>query len=209
MRVFAYFSLSLAVALGFANWRHGDPETTHPSKAERPGADVNTGSSGKPSLLAAAQALDAALDQEGQRRVDEYLGALATTERAVDAYLSALAETAERERQAAAAAAAADAAAMEAARRPPSTTAPPSGARSTTGACVGFAVPDYIIQRESGGNPSAYNPSSGAYGCAQTLLSHYNAGGVCAGLDPYSVDGQRACTQRLVDRAGLTPWSTR
>jgi len=77
---------------------------------------------------------------------------------------------------------------------------------TTVGACTGFAIPDYIIQRESGGNPSAYNPS-GAYGCAQTLLSHYS-GGTCAGLDPYSIDGQRECVYRLSSGGtNLAPWA--
>jgi hypothetical protein len=89
----------------------------------------------------------------------------------------------------------------------PSAPAPSGG--GAVGACTGFAVPDYIIQRESGGNPNAYNASSGAIGCTQTLISHYNAGGICAGLDPHTVDGQRQCTQRLVNAAGLAPWSTR
>lgn len=75
----------------------------------------------------------------------------------------------------------------------------------TLGECTGFVIPDYIIMRESGGNPSAYNPS-GAYGCAQTLLSHY-FGGVCNGLNPYDIQGQRDCTQILYDRGGLAPWA--
>lgn len=62
-----------------------------------------------------------------------------------------------------------------------------------------------IVNRESGGNPNAANPS-GAFGCSQTLLSHYN-GGICSGLDPYTVAGQAACTQILYDRAGLSPWA--
>jgi hypothetical protein len=77
---------------------------------------------------------------------------------------------------------------------------------TTVGACTGFSIPDYIIARESGGNPSAYNPS-GAYGCAQTLLSHYSRGS-CQGLDPYSIDGQRQCVDRLSNGGtNLAPWS--
>jgi hypothetical protein len=77
---------------------------------------------------------------------------------------------------------------------------------STVGQCSGFAIPDYIIQRESGGNPSAYNPS-GAYGCAQTLLTHYS-GGSCRGLDPYTVEGQRECVNRLSNGGtNLDPWA--
>lgn len=76
-----------------------------------------------------------------------------------------------------------------------------SGDCAPVAAIVGWG----IVNRESGGNPSAANPS-GAYGCSQTLLSHYN-GGVCSGLDPYTVAGQAACTQILYDRGGLAPWS--
>lgn len=74
------------------------------------------------------------------------------------------------------------------------------------GECTGFSVPDYIIQRESGGNPEAHNPS-GAHGCTQTLLSHYSSG-QCQGLDPYTVDGQRECTYRLSNGGtNLAPWN--
>lgn len=77
---------------------------------------------------------------------------------------------------------------------------------TTVGECTGFAIPAYIIQRESGGNPSAYNPS-GAYGCAQTLLSHYSRG-QCQGLDPYTIDGQRECVWRLSNGGtNLNPWA--
>lgn len=97
-----------------------------------------------------------------------------------------------------------------AAHTPPPPPPKPSGAGyhpgSTVGECTGFAIPDYIIQRESGGNPSAYNPS-GAYGCAQTLLSHYSNGS-CRGLDPYSIEGQRQCVLILSNGGtNLAPWA--
>jgi len=77
---------------------------------------------------------------------------------------------------------------------------------TTVGECTGFVIPDYIIQRESGGNPSAMNPS-GAYGCAQTLLSHYS-GGSCSGFDPYTIQGQRACAAKLSEGGtNLAPWA--
>lgn len=88
----------------------------------------------------------------------------------------------------------------------------PSGPTgSTVGECTGFVIPDYIIQRESGGNPNAWNSEgSGAYGCAQTLISHYSPGHSCAGLDPYTIDGQRECVYILSDGGrNLQPWSTR
>lgn len=77
---------------------------------------------------------------------------------------------------------------------------------TTDGECTGFAIPDYIIQRESGGNASAYN-SSGAYGCAQTLLSHYSSGS-CQGLDPFTIEGQRQCVDILsAGGTNLNPWA--
>lgn len=45
---------------------------------------------------------------------------------------------------------------------------------TVTGSCAAMkpaGFPDYIIARESGGNPSAQNPS-GAYGCAQLMPMH-------------------------------------
>jgi hypothetical protein len=50
---------------------------------------------------------------------------------------------------------------------------------------------------ESGGDPNAVNPSSGAFGCWQELPSHFAPGGSCAGLDMHTVDGQRECANRL------------
>lgn len=130
----------------------------------------------------------------------------AAIEEAVAAYLAGVyaenlarlaAEVLERQ------AAAAEAERAAAARRP---VIPVSHPGSTVGDCTGFAIPAYIIQRESGGNPSAYNPS-GAYGCAQTLLSHYS-GGSCRGLDPYTIDGQRACVDILsAGGTNLSPWA--
>lgn len=88
----------------------------------------------------------------------------------------------------------------------PYKSAAPMSGGTTVGECTGFAIPDYIIQRESGGDPSAMNPS-GAYGCAQTLLSHYS-GGSCSGLDPYSIDGQRECVNILSNGGtNLAPWA--
>jgi hypothetical protein len=86
----------------------------------------------------------------------------------------------------------------------PSTGAPSTGGE--VGECTGFAIPDYIIQRESGGSSTAANPS-GAYGCAQTLLSHYS-GGSCGGLDPYTIQGQRDCVNILSSGGtNLAPWA--
>lgn len=53
---------------------------------------------------------------------------------------------------------------------PPASTAPPVG---TAGS--GCVIPQYICQRESGGNYGAVNPSSGAGGLYQIMPSTWNA----------------------------------
>jgi len=97
-------------------------------------------------------------------------------------------------------------AAREAAAR-----AVPRGTRSGgsgVGDCTGFPLPDYIIERESGGNPWAVNPSSGAYGCAQVMPFHWAPGGACAGLDRTSIEDQRTCVGWLSEGGTrLSPWN--
>lgn len=132
-----------------------------------------------------------------QEKIAQYLAWKAEEDRKVAEYLAAV-EAArieeERARQA------------ELARTQVQSQRAPAPSGNTVGSCTGFVIPDYIIQRESGGNPNAMNPS-GAYGCAQTLLSHYY-GGSCAGLDPYTIDGQRACVNILSNGGtNLAPWA--
>ena len=135
--------------------------------------------------------LDAVKAEEDHRHLVEYISAIQAAE-AEQARLEQ--ERLEQERQA------------QLARSKPVYNAPaPMG--TAVGECTGFAIPDYIIQRESGGDPNAHNPS-GAHGCSQTLLSHYSGGGSCAGLDPYTVEGQRQCTWILSDGGrNLDPWA--
>lgn len=80
-------------------------------------------------------------------------------------------------------------------------------APQTSGDCYsGTPVPAYIINRESGGDPNAVNPSSGALGCYQLMPMHFASGGTCAGLST-DLAGQKACAQRLYNAAGLSPWA--
>lgn len=60
-----------------------------------------------------------------------------------------------------------------------------------------YAIPAYIVGRESGGDYNARNPS-GAYGAYQIMPFHWAPGGECAGLgkDPA---GQDACAAILWD----------
>jgi hypothetical protein len=99
---------------------------------------------------------------------------------------------------------------------PPPAPAPSSSSTSTTptaglqsagsgGACG--AIPGYIVGRESGGDPNAVNPSSGAFGCYQLLPDHFAAGGECAGLGTDQA-GQDECAGRLWDGgAGSSHWA--
>jgi len=91
-----------------------------------------------------------------------------------------------------------------AARRVPVPSAP--SAPVSGGDCSGFPLPASIIQRESGGDPNAVNPSSGTFGCAQLQPFHFADGGACAGMAT-DKDGQIACTYELQRRAGMSPWS--
>jgi Transglycosylase-like domain len=159
-----------------------DPEHVRPKKSERPKAGV---ARGRPNdipdvLSAAAAALDAFYAE--QARLE--------TERLEQERLAAEeAARLEAERQARA--------------RPP-VPAAPRRTSGSVGDCTGFPVPDAVIQRESGGSPNAANPS-GAYGCTQIMPGWWS--GACAGLDKYSVDGQRACTQIIVNTQGPSAWS--
>jgi Transglycosylase SLT domain len=132
-----------------------------------------------------------------QQEVDSYLAALkAEEDRKVAEYLAAV----EAQRQQEERARQASATSHQGSYNAPA----PNGI--TVGDCTGFSIPSYIIQRESGGNPNAMNPS-GAYGCAQTLLSHYSSGS-CRGLDPYTIEGQRACVDILSNGGtNLSPWA--
>lgn len=166
----------------------GAPDITTERPAESPGVAAFEKAQGYVEQVVAYVAA-----VQHQQQVEAYVAAVQEQQAEVEAYLAANAPP----------------------PPPPIVRSPsvqqPAPAPSTSGAvgdCTGFAVPDYIIQRESGGDPNAVNPSSGAYGCSQTLPSHYQSGGACAGLDMYSVDGQRQCTWILSDGGtNLAPWA--
>lgn len=175
---------AIAVAASFlAAWattsRSERPASGRPMIVTRTAAAVSPGD--MPDVDTAVLASQDAYIAEQQRQIDAYYAA-------VEAERARLAEEASR-----------------AARQTPPVSQRAAGG-STVGECTGFAIPDYIIQRESGGNPNAMNPS-GAYGCAQTLLSHYSNGS-CRGLDPYTIDGQRQCVDILSNGGtNLAPWA--
>jgi hypothetical protein len=83
--------------------------------------------------------------------------------------------------------------------------AAPSGVFSGSGSCFGGPIPDYIVQRESGGNPMAQNPS-GAFGCYQIMPEWWS--GSCSGMDRYTIDGQKQCASLIWNGgAGAGNWS--
>jgi hypothetical protein len=79
------------------------------------------------------------------------------------------------------------------------------GTMSGGGSCYGGPIPDYIVNRESGGNPMAQNPS-GAFGCYQIMPEWWS--GACSGFDRYTIDGQKACAA-IIWRggAGASNWA--
>lgn len=89
--------------------------------------------------------------------------------------------------------------------RPSTTRATVTPTWNGVGDCTGFPIPDYVITRESRGNPGAVNATSGAYGCTQIMPGWW--GGACSDLDQTTVEGQRACTQIILDTQGPGAWS--
>ena len=74
------------------------------------------------------------------------------------------------------------------------------------GDCYAGPIPAYIVTRESGGNPTAMNPS-GAYGCFQIMPYVWSAN--CSDLDR-GVGGQIECANRISNGGtNLQPWSAK
>lgn len=89
---------------------------------------------------------------------------------------------------------------------------PESGIRTAApqnvaqGGCSDFPLPAAVIQRESGGDPNAVNPSSGTFGCAQLQPFHFTApNDPCYGMSTDHA-GQVACVEALQRVAGMDPW---
>jgi soluble lytic murein transglycosylase-like protein len=68
-----------------------------------------------------------------------------------------------------------------------------------------------VISRESGGNPQAFNPSSGAGGLFQFLPSTWAslgyAGAYPGGAQTAPVSVQEAAFAKLYAEAGTAPWA--
>lgn len=85
---------------------------------------------------------------------------------------------------------------------PPTTTGPAGGGG---GDCYAGPIPAAIVTRESGGNPTAVNSSSGAYGCFQIMPYVWAAN--CPDLDR-GVGGQITCAGRISNGGrNLGPWA--
>jgi LysM repeat protein len=86
--------------------------------------------------------------------------------------------------------------------------APPAGTVSTAGMAAFEAC---VISRESGGNPAAVNPASGAGGLYQFLPSTWASLGYAAaypgGAQTAPVSVQRAAFAKLYAEAGTSPWA--
>lgn len=90
-------------------------------------------------------------------------------------------------------------------RTGPPSPGPASVAHPGGGGCYDGPVPAYIVDRESGGDPGAVNPSSGAFGCFQFLPSTWSSS--CSDL-ARDVAGQVECANRISDGGtNLAPWS--
>jgi len=124
------------------------------------------------------------------RAVEQIQTAVAELQASIGSYLGEV-ERAEREQ-----------AARRAARPVPVPSARPTGTGS--GSCYDGPIPAYIVTRESGGNPTAMNPS-GAYGCFQIMPYVWSAN--CADLDR-GVGGQIECANRISNGgSNLQPWA--
>lgn len=89
---------------------------------------------------------------------------------------------------------------------PPPVTAPVSTSVASTAATTSVgsasAIPSYIVACESGGDYSAVNPSSGAYGAYQILPSTSAA----YGCDMSTPAGQDACAAEIYADVGTSAW---
>lgn len=74
-----------------------------------------------------------------------------------------------------------------------------------------YAIPSYIVMRESGGDYGAYNATGcsghGCIGAYQLDAAHFGSGGACAGMSTGPA-GQDACAAKLWDGGrGSSNWA--
>ena len=78
---------------------------------------------------------------------------------------------------------------------------PPAAPTTSSYSGGGYAIPDYIVQCESGGDYSAQNPS-GAYGAYQIMPGTAAA----YGCDLSTPAGQDSCAAEIYATEGSSPW---
>lgn len=80
---------------------------------------------------------------------------------------------------------------------------------TTAQGCDGHVVPGWILQRESGCDYGAVNPTGcsgfSCVGLYQFDLRHFTSG-QCSGLDWHIPADQDECARRLIAQSGLAPW---
>jgi hypothetical protein len=86
-------------------------------------------------------------------------------------------------------------------------TAPPAPPPTPTG--LGGLPPIFncIIQHESGGNPQAVNPRSGAAGLFQFMPSTWHSLGYSGSAADYPASVQYEAARRLYASSGTRPWA--
>jgi hypothetical protein len=181
------FVIAIVVSATFTSQRiHDDPEHVRPPHAAPADARVAIGPS-----LDAEQASNTA-------DVAAFLDGLARAEWIAEQ------ERLERERQDAE-----EAQRLEAARRAADQPVARPGT-SQPASCDGHVIPGYIVQRESGCNYGAVNPTGcSGYSCVglyQFDLRHFTSG-ACRDLDWHDPAQQDECARRLSNNGtNLAPW---
>ena len=85
---------------------------------------------------------------------------------------------------------------------------PAQTVRSTVYSTAGGSFAGCVIARESGGNPYAVNPSSGAGGLFQFLPSTWASLGYSGAPQDASVATQYAAFEKLYAEMGRSPWAS-
>jgi SLT domain-containing protein len=88
----------------------------------------------------------------------------------------------------------------------PTTAAPRQAAQSYSGGGLP-AIFQCIIQHESGGNPRAVNPGSGAAGLFQFLPSTWHSLGYSGSAANYPPSVQYQAAAKLYAQSGTRPWA--
>ena len=181
--VLAMFTVTFAPGAN-AQPKHRDPAVPWEAGGQEAGIWMD-----KVSALIAEQQYEAAMQAIGN--IVNYVNAMIAEQQAEAARAAEVARVQQQQ-----------VAQQPAPRVQPSAPAPSGG--GAVGACTGFAVPDYIIQRESGGNPNISNSGgSGAYGCYQIMPATWASS--CRDLGP-EIGSSPATQAQCASRLPLSAW---